>query len=42
MIYPPPPGLAFLAYQFGNISKAEFEWCLKKWNEKRAQEDEDD
>lgn len=33
MIYPPPPGLALLAYQFGSISKEELEWCLKKWNE---------
>ena len=39
MIYQPPPGLALLAYQFGSISKAELEWCLRKWNEKRVQEE---
>ena len=34
MIYPPPPGLVFLAYQFGSITKAELEYMLKLWHEK--------
>lgn len=45
MIYPPPPSLALLAYQFGSISKAEFEWRVKKWNEEHTKPpkgDEDD
>lgn len=38
MIYPPPLGLIFLAYQFGSISKAEFEHMIKLWQEKHKPE----
>lgn len=34
MTWPPPPRLAFLAYITGKISKAEFEYLTKLWNEK--------
>lgn len=38
MIYPPPPGLAFIAYAYGNISKEELEYCLKLWKEKHKED----
>lgn len=38
MIYPPPPGLAFLAYMSGSITKAEFLYLTKLWHEKHRLE----
>ena len=34
MIYPPPPGLVFLAYTLGNISRDEYLNLVKLWREK--------
>lgn len=39
MTFPPPPGLIFLAYQFGSITKAEMNYLMKKWREKYEKED---
>lgn len=37
MIYPPPPGNAWLAYQFGKITKDELMHMLKLWYEKHPE-----
>jgi hypothetical protein len=34
MIFPPPPGLAFLAYIYGSISKDEYLDLVKLWRER--------
>lgn len=36
MQFPPPPGLAFLAYMSGSISKAEWMYLVRLWEEKYA------
>lgn len=38
MTYPPPPGLVFLAFEYGKITKAEFDHMIKLWKEKRMPE----
>ena len=42
MIYPPPPGLIFLAYAYGSITKAERDHMLKLWAEKHREPQEED
>ena len=34
MIFPPPPGLIFLALSFGDITEKEAAELLKLWHEK--------
>ena len=34
MVYPPPPGLLFIAYATGKITRIEFEHLMRLWNEK--------
>ena len=36
MQFPPPPGLAFLAYMSGSISREEYLELIKMWEEKHA------
>ena len=41
MKFPPPPGLVFLAYSFGKISRDEFIYLTELWSEKHADRDGD-
>ena len=36
MVFPPPPGLILLAYQFGSITKAEMARLLDLWRTKHG------
>ena len=36
MQFPPPPGLAFLAYMSGSISREEYLELVRMWREKEA------
>lgn len=35
MQFPPPPGLAFLAYMSGRISRKEYLELVRMWKEKK-------
>ena len=36
MVFPPPPGLSFLAYISGSITRTEYLHLVRMWEEKHA------